>query len=232
MLERSLLPPTPPSTPELEFATRYVAAEDRTVGGDWYDHFRLPSGELWIVVGDVAGHGLEAAVVMGRIRSSLRSYALIASSPAHVLELVDRKMQHFESQAYATVVCASIGPSYDSMTIAVAGHPPPVITAPGRAAHFAAVDVGPPIGASRESRHSTTTITLAPETVVAFYTDGLVERRGESIDVGLERLRQAMSPGAPHLVARDIMRHLIGGFVPQDDIALVVMRRTGAPTQG
>ena len=103
MLERSLLPPTPPSTPELEFATRYVAAEDRTVGGDWYDHFRLPSGELWIVVGDVAGHGLEAAVVMGRIRSSLRSYALIDSSPARVLELVDRKMQHFESGVYATV---------------------------------------------------------------------------------------------------------------------------------
>jgi serine phosphatase RsbU (regulator of sigma subunit) len=118
------------------------------------------------------------------------------------------------------------------MTIAVAGHPPPVIAAPGRAAQFAAVDVGPPIGASFEPRHSTTTITLAPETVVAFYTDGLVERRGESIDVGLERLRQAMSPAAPHLVARDIMRHLIGGVVPQDDIALVVMRRTGTPTHG
>lgn len=232
MLERSLLPPTPPSTPELEFATRYVAAEDRTVGGDWYDHFRVPSGELWIVVGDVAGHGLEAAVVMGRIRSSLRSYALIDTSPARVLELVDRKMQHFESGVYATVLCASVAASYDSMTIAVAGHPPPVIAAPGRPAEFAAVDVGPPIGASSESRHSTTTITLAPETVVAFYTDGLVERRGEPLDIGLERLREAMTPGAPHLVARDIMRHLIGGFVPQDDIALVVMRRTGAPAHG
>jgi len=228
MLERSLLPPTPPSTPELEFATRYVAAEDRTVGGDWYDHFRLPSGELWIVVGDVAGHGLEAAIVMGRIRSSLRSYALIDSSPARVLELVDRKMQHFESGVYATVVCASIAPSSDSMTIAVAGHPPPVIAAPGRPARFATVDVGTPIGASADARHSTTTIPLAPETIVAFYTDGLVERRGESIDAGLERLRQAMSLGAPHVVARDIMRRLIGGFVPQDDIALVVMRRAPA----
>ena len=134
MLERSLLPPTRPRTPELEFATRYVVAEDRTVGGDWYDLFRLPSGELWIVVGDVAGHGLEAAVMMGRIRSSLRSYSLIDSSPARVLELVDRKLHHFESGAYATVVCASIGPSYDTMTLAVAGHPPPVIAVPGRPA--------------------------------------------------------------------------------------------------
>ena len=115
------------------------------------------------------------------------------------------------------------------MTLAVAGHPPPVMAVPGRAAEFAAVDVGPPIGTSAQSRYSTTTSTLAPETVVAFYTDGLIERRGEPIDVGLERLRAAMTPGAPHLVARDIMRHLIGGFVPHDDIALLVMRRTSAP---
>jgi serine phosphatase RsbU (regulator of sigma subunit) len=169
----------------------------------------------------------------GRIRSSLRSYSLVDSSPARVLELVDRKLHHFESGAYATVVCASIGPSYDTMTLAVAGHPPPVIAVPGRPAEFAEVEVGPPIGMNFGSWHrSMTTITLAPETVVAFYTDGLVERRGESIDVGLERLRQAISPGAPDLVARDIMRHLIGGVVPRDDIALVVMRRTDAPTQG
>jgi serine phosphatase RsbU (regulator of sigma subunit) len=232
MLERSLLPPTLPRCPELDFATRYVVAEDRTVGGDWYDFFRLPSGELWVVVGDVAGHGLPAAVMTGRIRSSLRSYSLVDSSPARVLELVDRKLDHFESGAYATVVCASIGPSYDAMTVAVAGHPPPVIAVPGRPAAFAEVEVGPPIGSNLASRRrSTTTIALPAETVVAFYTDGLVERRGESIDVGLERLREAIWSAAPDLVARDVMRQLVGGFVPGDDIALVVMRRTVAPTQ-
>jgi serine phosphatase RsbU (regulator of sigma subunit) len=78
----------------------------------------------------------------------------------------------------------------------------------------------------------TTRIPLPAGTVVAFYTDGLVERRGESIDRGLERLREAIRPGHPDRVARDVMRHLIGGTVPRDDIALVVMRRTATPTQG
>jgi phosphoserine phosphatase RsbU/P len=91
LLERSLLPEKLPSCPGLGFAARYVPAEERTVGGDWYDLFMLPSGQLWIVVGDVAGHGVHAAVLMGRIRSALRAYALLDTSPAHVLDLVDRK---------------------------------------------------------------------------------------------------------------------------------------------
>jgi hypothetical protein len=84
LLERSLLPTKLPNCPGLTFATRYVAAE-HTVGGDWYDLFTLPSGQLWIVVGDVTGHGLQAAVVMGRIRSALRAYALVSDTPEHVL---------------------------------------------------------------------------------------------------------------------------------------------------
>lgn len=226
MLERSLLPVVQPATPELEFATRYVVAEHRSVGGDWYDLFRLPSGDLWIVVGDVAGHGLEAAIMTGRIRSTLRSYALLEPSPARVLELVDRKLDHFDSGTYATVVCACVSPPCDAMTVVVAGHPPPVVAVPGRAAAFADVDVGPPVGLNLATRpRSTTTVDLPPEAVVAFYTDGLVERRGESIDVGLERLRSTVWSAAPDRVARDVMRRLVGGVVPGDDIALVVMRR-------
>ena len=76
MLERSLLPQSLPRRPGLEFAARYVPREDRAVGGDWFDAFTLPSGMLWVVIGDVAGHGLPAAVVMGRVRSTVRSYAL------------------------------------------------------------------------------------------------------------------------------------------------------------
>jgi sigma-B regulation protein RsbU (phosphoserine phosphatase) len=133
------------------------------------------------------------------------------------------------------VVCASIAPSYDAMTLAVAGHPPPVIAVPGCPAAFANVEVGPPVGLNLATRpRSTTTIALPPEAVVAFYTDGLVERRGEPIDVGLERLREAMWSAAPDLVARDVMRRLVGGVVPGDDIALVIMRRThvSAKAQG
>jgi sigma-B regulation protein RsbU (phosphoserine phosphatase) len=227
LLERSLLPTKLPTCPGLTFATRFVAAEGLTVGGDWYDLFTLPSGQLWIVVGDVAGHGLQAAVVMGRIRSALRAYALIETSPARVLDLVDRKVNHFEIGTMATVACAVIDPPYDAMTVALAGHPPPVVAAPGRPASLVEVEPGIPLGVHLVAPpRSSATIALSPDSVVAFYTDGLVERRGESLDEGFERLRDAMSLEVPERVASGIMRHVIGNHVPRDDIALVVVRRT------
>lgn len=226
VLERSLLPTRMPHCPGLAFATRYVATAERTVGGDWYDLFMLPSGQLWIVVGDVAGHGLKSAVVMGRIRSALRAYTMLDVPPEQVLDLVDRKVNHFEIGTSATVVCAVSTPPYDSLTVAVAGHPPPVVAVPGEPASLAEIRLSPPIGTHFGAARRATTVTLAPNTVVAFYTDGLIERRGESLDVGLERLRNAIMPGAPDRVASEIMRQLVGDRVVSDDIALVVLRRT------
>jgi sigma-B regulation protein RsbU (phosphoserine phosphatase) len=226
LLERSLLPSRLPEVPGLSFAARYVPAEDRAVGGDWYDLFMLPSGDLWIVVGDVAGHGVHAAVVMGRIRSTLRAYALMDTSPAHVLDLVDRKVEQFEIGVLATIACAVSSPPYDALTVAIAGHPPPVVAAPGCAAVFADIQTSPPLGAlpAKPARRSTT-ITLAPATTVAFYTDGLIERRGESLDEGLARLRDATTSGPPEKVAAQIMRKLVADTVPQDDVALLVVQR-------
>ena len=166
---------------------------------------------------------------MGRIRSALRAYSLVDASPERVLDLVDRKVDHFEIGTIATVACAVLDPPYDKMTLAVAGHPPPVIAMPGRPALLAEVEVSPPIGTNWGSPRRSSRITLAPDTVVAFYTDGLVERRDQSLDVGLERLQEAITPGEPDRVARDLMRHLLSGVVPRDDIALVVARRTAAP---
>ena len=228
LLERSLLPARPPPCPGLEFAARYVPVEARSVGGDWYDLFTLPSGQLWIVVGDVTGSGLRAAVTMGRIRSALRAYTMLDEPPERVLDLVDRKIAHFEIDAIATVLCGAMDPPYDVMTLAIAGHPPPVLAVPGRPAAFAETIVSPPIGFGFGAEHPrvATTISVGAGTVIAFYTDGLIERRGESLDRGLERLRQAVSAEAPSQVARDVMRQCIGGSVPDDDIALVVMRRT------
>jgi serine phosphatase RsbU (regulator of sigma subunit) len=226
LLERGLRPARLPRPPGLELAARYIPAEDRSVGGDWYDLFTSPSGALWVVVGDVAGHGLEAAVVMGRVRSALRAYSLIEPSPERVLDLVDRKVTHFEIGTMATVACAVLDPPYDTMTVAVAGHPPPVIAVPGMPALLAEVEVSPPIGTSWGPPRRSTTITLAPDTVIAFYTDGLIERRGESLDVGLDRLRNATTPGPPDRVTRDIIRQLLRGVVAADDIALVVLHRT------
>jgi sigma-B regulation protein RsbU (phosphoserine phosphatase) len=226
LLERSLLPSRLPKCPGLAFAVRFAPAEARTVGGDWYDLFLLPSGQLWMVVGDVAGHGVQAAAVMGRIRSALRAYALLDTSPAHVLDLVERKVEQFEIGTYVTIVCAVSSPPYDALTIAVAGHPPPVIAAPGQPAVYPKLEISPPIGTATKKARRSTTIPFPPEAVVAFYTDGLVERRGEIIDVGLARLRDAVSTGPPDRVAADIMRKVVGNTTPNDDIALLVVQRT------
>jgi serine phosphatase RsbU (regulator of sigma subunit) len=227
-LERSLLPERLPSYPGLELAARYVPAEDEVMSGDWYDVFTLPSGQVWIVVGDVAGHGIEASVVMGRIRSALRAYALLDLPVEQVLSLVDRKVDHFEIGTFATVACAVTAPPYDTLTIALAGHPPPVIASPDRPVQFAVVRPGPPLGCgwADSDAYQPATIALTPGTTVALYTDGLVERRDEPIDTSLERLRCAFTLGPPRAVTADLMHRLVGTTVTHDDIALVVLRRT------
>ncbi len=226
LLERSLLPSQLPRQPGLELAARYVPAEGKAIGGDWYDVFTLPSGQLWIVVGDVAGHGIEASIVMGRIRSALRSYSLLDLPPEEVLRLVDRKVDHFEFGIIATVACAVAAPPYDSLTIALAGHPPPVMSVPHQSAEVVAVRPGPPLGSGWGHQHTSTTLAITPGTTVALYTDGLIERRGEPIDVGIERLRTAITPDHPREVTAALMHQLVGKAITYDDIALVVLRRT------
>jgi hypothetical protein len=226
LLERSLLPQRLPRYPGLELAARYAPAEGQAIGGDWYDVFTLPSGMLWIVVGDVAGHGIEASIVMGRIRSALRAYTLLDLPVEEVLRLVDRKVEHFEIGTIATVACAVTAPPFDTLTIALAGHPPPVIAAPDRPAEVADIAPCPPLGSGAHTRYSSRTIDLGPGTTIALYTDGLIERRGESIAVGIERLRAAISPVHASQATADIVHTLVGKTVTYDDLALVVLRRT------
>jgi serine phosphatase RsbU (regulator of sigma subunit) len=231
LLERSLLPPTLPACPDVEFAARYVAREDRRVGGDWYDVFILPSGVLWVVIGDVAGHGLAAAVVMGRVRSALRAYALEDYPPDEVLRLVDRKVAHFEVGTMATVACAASSPPYGRFQLVTAGHPRPVLGVPGRPAMLVDMEVLPPLGIGAGVRRSPTTLTLAPGAVLVFYTDGLVERRDEDLDVGLSRLCATVTADDPETVCRNVMREMIGSHTPQDDVAVLALRRLEPPRE-
>ena len=229
LLERSLLPTASPVCDGLAFASRYVAADDRSVGGDWFDMFTMPSGDLWVVVGDVAGHGLPAAVVMGRIRSTLHSYAMLGGEPHEVLELTARKIKHFELNVLATVVCAVSAPPYDTLRITLAGHPPPVIAAPGDTAAFPDLPVDPPLGVAADHSRTTTKVPLPEGGVMVLYTDGLIERRGEVIDVGLERLRHVVRAEEPEQVCNRVLRELIGATIPADDIAVVALHRTKRP---
>jgi serine phosphatase RsbU (regulator of sigma subunit) len=227
-LQRSLLPATLPDVPGLSFAARYVPGTDTGVGGDWYDVFRLPGDRVGIVMGDVVGNGLAAAVVMGRLRSALRAYALDVEDPGEVLRKLDRKAQHFEYGTMATVSYAVVERDREHVSIALAGHPPPMVAAPNGAVGLTEPLLGPPIGFLRGGSYQSTVLDLRPGALLCFYTDGLVERRGSTIDAGLLTLRETVTAGPPEAVCAKVMAVLVGTEIVRDDIALLAMRRDPA----
>jgi sigma-B regulation protein RsbU (phosphoserine phosphatase) len=222
-LQRSLLPTHLPDAPGVDMAARYVPGHDAGVGGDWYDVFTHPSGWLGIVIGDVSGHGLRSAVVMGRLRSALRAYALVSDDPATVLTLLDRKIHHFEAGNLATVLYAMISPDRATIRMSLAGHLQPVLAAPGQPADTLNIPVDLPLGLGpRQPARRQTEVALPSEAVLICYTDGLVERRGEIIDVGIERLCSAVEPGPAEAVCARIMATLAAEQA-NDDIALLTI---------
>jgi serine phosphatase RsbU (regulator of sigma subunit) len=223
-LQRSLIPSALPAVAGTEMAGRYVPGSG-VVGGDWYDVFTLPSGELCVVIGDVAGSGLPAAVIMGRMRSALRAYALETPDPAEALRRLDRKMQHFEPDALATVLYAVFDPALDQVRVCMAGHFPPVIALPGQPAELASIATGLMIGVSPDAPRRVTTLPIPAGALLCFYTDGLIERPGQLIDDGLERLRRIVAAQPPEAVCAEVMGELVGSEPARDDIALLVIRR-------
>jgi len=223
-LQTSLLPSALPVLDGLSMAARYVPGTGN-VGGDWYDVFPLPSGAVCAVIGDVAGSGLKAAVIMGRMRSSLRSYALETEDPAQILSRLDRKMRYFEPEAMATVLCAVVPPARDHVLISSAGHLPPILAAPGQAAAPAAAAADLPIGVSPHDRRQPYAVDLPPGAVLCLYTDGLVERRDRPIDDGIAQLCVAVSPGAPDDGCAAVMAAMAGYSTHTDDVALLMIQR-------
>jgi phosphoserine phosphatase RsbU/P len=228
-LQQSLLPDDLPAVDGLEFCSRFAPAEDFGVGGDWYDAFQLPDGQIGVVIGDVAGSGLSAAVVMGRIRSALRAYALESAGPAEALDRLRRKFNHFEPEHMATVIYLMIAADLDHFLVASTGHLPPVVAAPGHDAVLLDCSPSQPIGVGDADRAADTTCELVPGTTIALYTDGLVERRTAPIDDGLQRLRAAVRPGPVEDVCNEIMDALIGDEAVGDDVALLLCRRLPSP---
>jgi phosphoserine phosphatase RsbU/P len=224
-LQRSLVPLALPAASGLEMAARYVPGTGK-VGGDWYDVFPLPSGEVCAVIGDVAGTGLEAAVIMGRIRSSLQSYALDTADPAQVLDRLDRKLRHFEPETMATVLCAMISSSRGHIRICSAGHLPPIIARPGQPAAEADITPDLLIGVSTPKRRQVSTLDFPPGAVLCLYTDGLVERRDQPLDEGIARLRAAVTAQDPETACVSVMAAMAGYTPHTDDVALLVLRRT------
>lgn len=224
-LQRSLLPARLPAVSGLDMAARYLPGEAGTVGGDWYDVFSLPSGWFCVAIGDVVGHGLPAAVVMGRIRSALRAYALDTDDAGEILTKLDRKIQHFEPSIMATVLFAMFSPNLDQAHISSAGHLSPIIKKNGEPAAVVGIPVDLPLGATTPGPRRTYSVDVPPGAALCFYTDGLVERRGEDIDAGIERFREMVPDGPARSTCSRAMRELIGSTPPNDDVALLVVRR-------
>ncbi|HEY8472866.1 MAG TPA: GAF domain-containing SpoIIE family protein phosphatase [Natronosporangium sp.] len=222
-LQRSLLPARPPHVAGLDVAAHYLPGAEVGVGGDWYDLFTLPSGQVGVAIGDVAGSGLRAAVVMGRIRSALRAYAIESEDPADVLTRLDRKIQLFEPDAFATAIYAVIDPSRSTMTASVAGHLPPILLDPVGAPRELVVTADLPLGAYPNApRHS---VTLPFPDALLLYTDGLIERRGRPLDVAIKQLLETLTGGTADELCAQVMA-LVHGDPVADDIALLAICRT------
>src|SRR5579884_3904324 len=188
-LQHALLPGTLPQLPGLQVSAQYEAgAEGVDVGGDWYDLISLDDGRLLLVVGDVSGRGLPAATAMAAPRFAIHAYAAQGDEPAVFLPKLSRLLSVTEDRHLATVLCAVIDVRGRQASITSAGHLPPLLIA-DQASEFVATEVGLPIGIDRDASYSSTTVSAPPGATLLAFTDGLVERRGESIEVGLERLR-------------------------------------------
>ena len=174
-LQRALLPDSFPRVPGAIFHAAYRPASDEAeVGGDWYDAFNLPDGRVAISMGDVAGHGLEAATVMGEIRQAMRTTAMSERSPALVLEHINSVINLRKSIGMVTSIFAYYEPATRELTYAVAGHPPPILTV-GDGFNGLLPGGGVPLGVQPSVDAQDWTIALPPRSCVVFYTDGMTE---------------------------------------------------------
>lgn len=224
-LQKGLLPTQLPTIPALTSAARYLPGHAYGVGGDWYDLLPLPSGWVGMIIGDVSGHGLASAVVMGRVRSALRAYTLVSDGPADALALLDEKIYRFEAGTLTTALYAVISPDRSIVHLSSAGHLPPVLAVPGRPATLVDMRIDAPLGIGRPGRvRHTTTTDLPPGAVLLAYTDGLVERRDQIIDVGIKTLVDTVEADDPDAVCTTVLTRFETPQ-PTDDIALLAVRR-------
>jgi serine phosphatase RsbU (regulator of sigma subunit)/PAS domain-containing protein len=230
-LQRSLLT-EPPELPGVEVCVRYVpAAEAARVGGDWYDAFPLRDGTPVIVIGDVTGHDTAAAAAMGQLRGLLRGVAHAGGgSPAEVLRAFDQAVVDLHPDTLATAALARIerdGHGRTRLRWASAGHPPPaLVRATGQVELLGGTSGELLLGVDPAVERTDSTVTLAPGDTVLLYTDGLVERRDATFDVGLQRLVLALTEldGRPlEEVCTGLLQRMLPR-TPQDDVALVALR--------
>jgi PAS domain S-box-containing protein len=223
-LQRALLPERLPSIVGVSLAAHIAPGAGGTrVGGDWYDAMALPGGRLGIVVGDVAGHGVDAAARMGELRSVARAYALEGHGTVALVERMNGYHAALGADLMTTMLFAILEIDSGTLRFVNAGHPPPLVVEAGGTTRILE-GAGPPLGVLETWRYEERVATLAPEMTALLYTDGLVERRGERLDTGLGRLRDAVAGGGtPEQMVAAALK-ATDADAADDDVTLVVIR--------
>jgi len=228
-MQAASLPASLPQHVSLKLDAEYrPAADEATIGGDWYDAFVLADGRIAMTIGDVIGHGLKAAIWMTKIRQSLQSAALLDANPCVMLGVADRTTAMLEGEVYATALVAIFDPRTRELTAASAGHPgPSIVRSDGTVED---VDCpGTMLGIPGGSVYQTRTTTLATNDLVVFYTDGLVEA-GREFTLGQQRLRDALASSAVRTAenpALALFESVLAGTVARDDVAILTARVQG-----
>lgn len=227
-LQHAVLPDQLPSIPGLDLAVRYLPATDSAqVGGDWYDAFRVDADRIGLVIGDVAGHSMNSASVMGQIRSVLRAYALDNPSPPDVLQRTNTALATLLPEALATVCYAVLDQRTGELVFANGGHPPPLLQAAAGQTEFLDAPAGTMLGAAAESVYTPGRRQLAPGATLLLYTDGLIENASRDITEGMRALAAAVGGSAGHAAEQtcsDVQEALIGSSARADDVCVLALR--------
>jgi serine phosphatase RsbU (regulator of sigma subunit) len=196
-----------------------------TVGGDFYDVVPLHGGRLGLVIGDVAGHGVQAAAVVGQLRAGLRAYVVEGHGPAAVIGRLGRLLEDLEPEVIATCCYLVADPASGSVRWSNAGHLPGLAMAPSGRVRWLDGGQAPPLGVPGGGPVEEAAAVLEPESLLLLYTDGLVERRGESLDAGLGRLERALPSRRGGLTTHCdlLLAELVADHPTDDDIAMLVM---------
>jgi anti-sigma regulatory factor (Ser/Thr protein kinase) len=228
-LQRHLLPRELPQVTGVDLAVRYASAETGVaIGGDWYDIVPLPSGAVALVMGDVEGHDLGAAALMGLIRSALRAYLLEEHPPSVAIARTNAFLNGLAAERLVTVAVIHLHPSDRLITAVTAGHPVALVGTPAGKVIEVPTDIGPPLGVEGDGLHwPETTTALAEGAVLVMFTDGLVERHDAPISEGIDRVRAVLGDLAdlePEPLVERLLETRTGGFT--DDVAVLVARTT------
>ncbi|WP_329114037.1 SpoIIE family protein phosphatase [Streptomyces sp. NBC_01353] len=223
-LQRSLTNSALPKVDGLELTGRYLPASDHDVGGDWFDVITLPEGRTGLVIGDVMGHGIHAAAVMGQLRTAVRTLARHGVPPAQLLRSLDAAVADLGEDEMATCVYAVHDPATGGVVIARAGHPPPAVATADGAITFLEGPPGTPLGTGAQD-FRTEELRLPPGSLLVLYTDGLIEARDRDLDQGMDQLAQALLHIEQPLsqLCDDILAQLLP-CAPSDDVAVLLAR--------